>query len=272
MKLHNKEGLQYVTFDHLEESGLVNHCFTTRLGGVSKNEFAELNMSSTRGESISAVTENYKILSQRLGFDVDNFVTTYQTHTTNIHHVTEEEKGQGLFSGKRNKEEIDALITNVAGINLTIFGADCVPIFFLDPIKKVIGMAHAGWRGTVNGISAKMVEEMKKGYGVNPADLLVGIGPSIGKCCFQVDDSVVSLFRRNFAFADQVIFDDPTEEGKYKIDLWDTHVRLLHGLGIKKEKIEISGLCTMCRTDLFYSHRVMGNARGNMAGVMTLLP
>jgi len=269
MEIQNRDGLQYVTFHNIEGTGLVNHCFTTRLGGVSKGVYGELNLSFTRGESRDAVFENYRILSEKLGFDYNGFVLSHQTHTTNIRHVTERERGMGLTK-ESDIRDTDGLITNIPGIHLTIFGADCVPIFLLDPVKKVIAAVHAGWRGSVNGIAAKVVAEMIEDYGVDAENILVGIGPSIGKCCFQVDEPVVALFHEKLDFADEVIFKDTSEDGKYKIDLWQTNKRILMTAGVKEGNIEISGICTRCHTDLFYSHRKTGSARGNMAGVLSL--
>lgn len=269
MGYREKNNMAYYTFEHLERTGLVNHCFTTRLGGVSKGVYESFNLSFTRGESRETVLENYKILCGNLGFDYESFVLPYQTHTTHIRRVTLEDKGKGVTMPS-DIRDTDGLITNVPGLNLTVFGADCVPIFLLDTGKKAIATIHAGWRGTAMGIAKKAVEKMVLEYGTNPIDILAGIGPSIGKCCFQVDEPVVRLFRENLLFADQVIFED-NEPGKYKIDLWQTNRLILKDAGIPVSNIEISAVCTMCDTHQFYSHRKMGDARGNMAGVMTLL-
>lgn len=269
MGLEKKGDFQYVVFENLKKTKLVSHCFTTRLGGVSKGVYESMNLSFTRGDQVEDVLQNFHILSDALALDYNGYVLTHQTHTTNIRHITQTQRGMGVTKTSDIKDT-DGLVTNVKGIHLVCFGADCVPLLFLDTVKEVIGVAHAGWRGTVEGIGAKMVEEMKQ-YGCQPKDLLVAIGPSIGKCCFQVDDPVVSLFREKLPFAEEVIEIDPTETGKYKIDLWQTNAKILTEAGIPRENIEITDLCTMCRTDLFYSHRVTGNQRGNMAGVLSLL-
>jgi len=269
MGLMKKGDFQYVVFENLQDTGLVNHCFATRLGGVSKGVYESMNLSFTRGDNKQDILKNFHILSDALGFGYDSYVLTHQTHTTNIRHITEKERGMGVTK-ESDIRDTDGLVTNVKGINLVCFGADCVPLFFLDPVKEVIGVAHAGWRGTVEGIGQMMISEMQK-YGCAPKDILVAIGPSIGKCCFQVDDPVISAFREKLSFAAEIMEIDPAEEGKYKIDLWQTNAKILIGAGVQKEHIEITDLCTMCRTDLFYSHRMMGNQRGNMAGVLCLL-
>lgn len=268
MKLIQKNGLELVTFDNLAKTGLVKHGFTTRHGGVSTGYYGTMNMGFSRGEEKSAVSENYRRLADALELDPMAFVATQQTHTTNILEIKVEDKGAGVTK-ERTYHDVDGLITNEKGINLVIFGADCVPVFLLDTKQKAIGLAHCGWKGTANRMAERIVERMIEVYGTNPKDIVAGIGPSIGKCCFQVDDPVVDLFRKQIAFADEIIFDDVTEQEKYKIDLWETNRRLLENCGV--EQIEISGLCTMCDTERFYSHRKMGEQRGVMAGVMTLI-
>ncbi|MBM6828620.1 peptidoglycan editing factor PgeF [Anaerotignum lactatifermentans] len=267
MKLIEKDGLELVTFDNLTATGMVKHGFTTRHGGVSTGCYASMNMGFSRGEERAPVAENYRILARALELDETAFVATQQTHTTNILKVGAADKGSGVTKDREYKD-VDGLMTDEAGINLVIFGADCVPVFLLDPEHHAIGMAHCGWKGTANGMAKKIVERMTAEYSTDPQKLVAAIGPSIGKCCFQVDDPVVNLFRRQLYFADEVIFDDPSEEGKYKIDLWETNRRLLADCGVKN--IEIAGLCTMCDTERFYSHRKMGERRGVMAGVMCL--
>ena len=163
---------------------------------------------------------------------------------------------------------MDGLITDEKGIPLVIFGADCVPVFLLDRRHKAIGMAHCGWKGTGERMAEKTLKAMMQAFGTEPKDVAAAVGPSIGKCCFQVDAPVVELFEKNIPFAREIIFDDPSEEGKYKIDLWETNRRLLADMGV--EDIEVAGLCTMCDQERFYSHRGMGEKRGVMAGVMEL--
>lgn len=268
MKLIQKGAMELVTFDNITQTGLVEHCFTTRHGGVSSGYYGEMNMGFSRGEDIQNVRENYRLLAKALHLDENAFVATQQTHTTNILRVTAADKGSGVTK-ERPYHDIDGLITNEKGINIVIFGADCVPVFLVDTKQKAIGLAHCGWKGTANRMAEKIVHRMQAEFDTNPKDIVAAIGPSIGKCCFQVDDPVVQLFEENLDFAKDVIFDDPSEQGKYKIDLWETNRRLLQECGV--ENIEISGLCTMCDTERFYSHRKMGEQRGVMAGILTLL-
>ena len=182
--IKQKNHLQYITFENLEKTNMVNHCFTTRLGGVSQGVYAQLNLSFTRGEEREKVLQNYHILCDTLGFDFNSFVLCHQTHTTNIRVVTEQDRGMGVTKQSTIKDT-DALITNIPNIQLVAFSADCTPIFLLDTNKKAIAVIHAGWRGTVNGIAKKTIEKMTQTYGTNPKDIIAGIGPCIGQCCFQ---------------------------------------------------------------------------------------
>ncbi len=266
--IHEKNHLHYVTFENLKNTNMVNHCFTTRLGGVSQGVYAQLNLSFTRGEPKQTILENYHILCRTLGFDFDSFVLCHQTHTTNVRVVTEADRGMGVTK-QSTIQDTDALITNIPGIQLVAFSADCTPIFLLDTQKKAIAVIHAGWRGTVNGIAKKTIEKMIQHYDTNPKDIIAGIGPCIGQCCFQVDAPVIKEFHQKLSFAEEVIIQDTVPQ-KYKIDLWETNRRILMEAGVPREQIEICKICTMCHTELFYSHRAMGNARGNMAAVISL--
>ena len=268
MRIEKKGEVELVVFDNLNQTKLVKHCFTTRHGGVSQGYFGSMNMGLTRGEDRELVLENYKILGDAMGFSKENYVTSQQTHTTNVRRITAADKGKGVLR-ERGYSDVDGLITNESNIPLVIFGADCVPVFLLDTKNKAIGMAHCGWMGTGNRMAEHTLQAMMDAFGTNPKDVAAAIGPSIGKCCFQVDAPVVSLFQKNIEFADEIIFDDPQEADKFRIDLWETNRRLLNNMGV--ENIEIAGLCTMCDTQRFYSHRKMREERGVMAGVMELM-
>lgn len=267
MKIKKIGAVEVIVFDNLKQTHMVKHCFTTRHGGVSEGHYASMNMGLNRGEDKGLVLKNYEILGDAMGFSKESYVTSQQTHTTNVRRIMAEDKGKGVLR-ERGYSDVDGLITNEPNIPLVIFGADCVPVFLLDTKGKAIGMAHCGWMGTGNRMAEHTLQAMIYAFGTDPKDVVAAIGPSIGKCCFQVDAPVVKLFRQNIAFADEIIFDDPKELGKYRIDLWETNRRLLSEMGV--ENIEIAGLCTMCDTDRFYSHRKMREDRGVMAGVMEL--
>lgn len=267
MILNEKGNLKFYTFEKFEKTNLVNHCFSTKFGGVSKGYYESMNL-AFRNDLKENVIENYKIICDAINCNYENVVFSSQIHKDKIYKVTKKDTGKGLLR-KSNIQGYDALITDEPNIILTTFYADCVPIFLLDPIKKAIGLAHSGWKGTVLEIGKKTILEMKKEYGTNPKDLIVGIGPSISLCCFQVDEPVVQNFKENLPFSEKYIFKDDIE-GKFKIDLQNIIKQSIISLGVLESNIEISGLCTMCNNQTFFSHRIMGEERGSLAGLMCL--
>ena len=172
-------------FPLLEKTGIVKEGFTTRLGGVSEGIFSTMNLSFTRGDEEEAVRENYRRLASALDVDYDKFVFTDQTHTTNVRKVTAEDAGNGL-TREREFHDIDGLITDVPGIVLSTFYADCVPLYFVDPVHRAIGLSHSGWRGTVNRMGKATIEAMRREYGSRPEELRCAIGPSICQDCYEV--------------------------------------------------------------------------------------
>ena len=186
MKLNNIDTVPYLTYNSLSEISFINHAFTTRLGGVSTGEFASMNMAFNRGDNPDSVTENYKRFCKSAGFDYESLVASAQDHHTVVRAVTSAEKGIGIYK-PRDMESVDALITNEKGVTLVTYYADCTPLFFVDTKNKAIGLAHAGWRGTVGRIGEKVVEKMTELYGTNPADIKAAIGPAISVCCYEVD-------------------------------------------------------------------------------------
>lgn len=267
MKLNTKGDLKFYTFEQFEETNLVNHCFSTKFGGVSKGCYESMNL-SFRDDKRENIIENYKIICDAINCNYKNIVFSSQIHEDKVYKVTNKDKGKGIIR-KSDFYGYDALITNEPEIVLTTFYADCVSIFILDPINKAIGIAHSGWKGTILEIGKKTILKMKEEYDTNPKDLIIGIGPSISSCCFQVDLPVVQKFKENIPFSEKYIFNDK-QEGKFKIDLQNIIKESIMHTGVLEKNIEISGICTMCNSDIFFSHRVMGNERGSLAGLIQL--
>lgn len=267
--LKNVDGeLVYFTFKNFENTGIVKHCFSTRKGGVSNGVFESMNL-QFRSDKKENVIENYKIICKAIGVDYHNVVFSSQVHEDKIYDVTENDKGKGLLK-ENDIKNFDGLITNKKDIVLTTFYADCVPLFFLDYVKKVIAVSHSGWKGTVKQIGVKTIDKMVTSYGCKKENILVGIGPSIGVCCFEVDYPVVKEFENNIPLAYKYIFKDKNKEGKYKIDMQNINRDILINSGIKSENIEIAYICTKCNSELLFSHRIMGNERGSLAGLIQL--
>ena len=267
MKINKKDNLKYYTFENIEKTNIVKHCFSTKFGGVSTGVYESMNL-AFREDKRENVIKNYEIICNAIGVDYKNVVFSSQIHKDKVYKVTKDDIGKGLFK-QSDINQYDALITNEKDVVLVTFYADCVSIFIVDPVNKAIGIAHSGWRGTVKEIGAKTVNKMIEEYKTNPKDLIVGIGPSIEKCCFQVAIDVVDVFRKELPFSKKYIFDDD-EKDKYKIDLQGIIKQTMINKGVLEENIEISGLCTMCNSDIFFSHRAMGNDRGSLAGIINL--
>lgn len=268
--LMEKYGVPYMKFSDWMDMEGVEHIFTTRLGGVSEGKFATMNLSFTRGDEDRKVYENYRRISEVMECSMEDIVCSHQTHTTNIRKVTEKDRGKGLI-WKRDYENIDGLVTDEKGICLALFFADCVPVYFVDPVKKVIGLAHSGWKGTVGRISEKMVQIMKEDYGCNPMEVKVAIGPSICQACYEVSEDVAKAFAETFAECDRDgILEKGKAEGKYQLNLWKAVKRTLLESGICEDNIVVTDVCTCCNPELLFSHRASHGERGNLGAFLRL--
>lgn len=265
-----KDGVEYLTFPAFSSTGLVEHFFSTRTGGVSKGDCATMNFSFTRGDEREAVLENYRRAAGLLHCGMEDFVCSDQTHTTNIRVVTDADRGKGVLR-ERDYRDIDGLITRERGIMLVTYYADCVPLFFLDPVQQAVGLAHSGWRGTCAKMGQHMVCAMKKQFGTDEKDLLVGIGPSICRECYEVSKDVAEAFEE--AFPDPAVwkrFLFPVSGEKYHLDLWEANRQIFLEAGLLPEQILISGICTSCNSSVLFSHRASHGKRGNLAAFMGL--
>lgn len=266
----NEQGIFYLQFDSLEDTGVVKHLFSTRIGGVSSGELGTMNLSYTRGDKKENVDENFRRIAKVMNCEMDDFVLSDQTHTTNIRIVTKKDKGKGI-TRKRDYQDIDGLITNEKGIVLSTFFADCVPLFFVDPIKKVIALSHSGWKGTVNKIGKRTVDTMCSEFGCKREDIITAIGPSICKDCYEVSEDVANQFKRAFDFKQLKQILEDKGNGKYQLDLWCANKEILLESGILLEHIRITDICTSCNRDLLFSHRASNGHRGNLGAFMSLI-
>lgn len=257
--------LRYPVFG---QSGLVEHCFTTRGGGVSRGIYESLNLSFTRGDDPSSVMENYKRVAKLFGRSEEDFVCTDQTHTTNVRRVDRSCRGYGV-TRERPYTDVDGLITNEPGIILSAFYADCVPLFFLDPQNRAIGLSHSGWRGTVGRMGRVTLEAMQREFGTEPEKVIAAIGPSICQDCYEVSDDVAEAFCQEFRGHEGEILIDQGN-GKYQLDLWKSNEIVLREAGIKEENLAVTNICTCCNADLLFSHRASLGKRGNLGAFMML--
>lgn len=259
-------GVWFGTFGHFNRHGLT-HGFSSRLGGTSQAPWTALNLGLKAGDDSEKVRQNRRLFCQAVGVDIGRLVTAQQVHADRIYPVTAQDGGAGALSWETAIAETDALITNVPGQPLMLFFADCVPVFIYDPVAKVVGISHAGWKGTVAKIAQKTVLAMGKAYQSKPEDCLIGIGPSIGPCCYEVDETVISGLRTSFSQWESLV--QPHGE-RWLLDLWRTNRVQLEEIGVPSASIEVAGVCTACTTEMFYSHRAEKGKTGRMGGVIML--
>ena len=245
------------------------HGFSTRLGGVSPAPWDSLNLGANRGDDPKNVAENFRRFCAALGTDADALVKNHQVHSDLVRPVTRED----ILSSPELPGPVDAdgLVTDVPGVCLTIFSADCIPVLLYDPKKRVIAAAHAGWRGTAQGIAARAAEAMQRHYGCSPEHILAAIGPGISPCCFETHADVPDGLRAGLGADAQAFIRPLSQEGKFSVDLKGANARWLERSGLLPEHIAICPACTACAGDTFWSHRRQGNTRGSMAAMIQLL-
>ena len=275
----NEDGsrLLLLKYPLLECTGIVEHCFTTRLGGVSTDIFSTMNLSFTRGDEEAAVRENYHRLARALGAEVGQFVCSDQTHTVNVRRVTAADAGKGL-TRERDYRDVDGLITDEPGLVLSTFYADCVPLYVVDPVHRAIGMSHSGWRGTAARMGAVTLSAMQEAYGTRPEDVVCTVGPSICKDCYEVSADVADIFVEEFPGHEQEILAESEKNSvgmahadkKYQLDLWKANEIIFLEAGVRKEHLAVTDICTCCNPKLLFSHRASHGKRGNLGGFLYL--
>jgi len=256
----------------VESAGVPRYCFEsfggddvihgvfTRLGGTSGGGFATLNLGHTVGDDPASVEANHQAIYRALGVDAASVVTAQLVHGDGVVIVSPESAGRPVA-------ETDALIANVPGLLLMMRFADCVPVLLYAPGRGAVGLAHAGWQGTVKGIAARTARAMISAYGCSPGELRAGLGPAIGPCCFEVGPEVVSAMGQAVPLPAQVI-STPSPGGKAHLDLWRANALQLEEIGVTQ--VEVSNLCTCCRRDLFFSHRGEKGHTGRFAAAIGL--
>lgn len=266
--IENSGQIQFITFDALKNIPFIRHGFSTKIGGVSQGVYDSLNLGLKTGDCAFDVRQNIKLFTVGVGLNYENLVISDQVHGDVIKIVLEADKGKGYFK-ERDYSSVDGLITNIPGIPLLTIFADCVPLYFVDTTKKVIAVSHAGWKGTRLKIGKKTVEMMVRHYDSDPKDIIALIGPSIGKCCYEVDQSVINEFENSFENVSS--FTIPKKDGKYMLDLWTANKIVLLEAGLWDKNIRISNLCTSCHSDLFYSYRKENGVTGRMGAIIQLI-
>lgn len=264
-----KNGVMWLSCTGLEQAEGLVQGFSTRIGGVSEGYLSSMNLSFSRGDREENVRENFRRIADAIGFAPEDLVFSQQTHTTNVRVVDERDRGKG-FSRPLDYTDVDGLVTNVPGLVLATFYADCVPLYFVDPVKRAIGLSHSGWRGTVHKIGKMTVQTMADCYGSRPENILAVIGPSICQQCYEVTGDVIREFQRFYRAECQDQLYYRKENGRYQLNLWRANEIVMEEAGILPGHIYTTDLCTCCNPGLLYSHRASGGKRGNLAAFLGL--
>lgn len=264
--LSGSSGIWFGIFQHFDRLG-ITHAISTRMGGVSQGAFDSMNLALHTGDVPKDVIENRRKFCKVLGLNFSRLVTAQQVHGDVVAKVSECDIGRGREHYEDALCNTDALITNLSNIPLMLFFADCVPVLIADPVHQAIGVSHAGWKGTVAKIAQKTILAMQKEYGTNPADCLVGIGPSVGSCCYEVDDVVVSRLKEEFPRWQELV---KPHQKRWLLDLWEANRMQLEDIGVLHDNILISGVCTSCNSKLFYSYRADKGHTGRICAVICL--
>ena len=263
------QGLPLLYFPLLLAHTGVKNCFTTREGGCSTGMFQSLNLSFTRGDDPQAVTENYRRVAEAMGGTLSDIVCSDQTHTTNVRRVDRSCGGYGVTK-ERPYTDVDGLVTDEPGLILATFYADCVPLYFVDPIHHAIGLSHSGWRGTVGRMGQHTIEVMRREFHSDPGEILAAVGPSICQDCYEVSEDVILEFQKYYREDCQSELYYRKENGKYQLNLWRANEIVMEEAGILPENIHTTQLCTCCNPELLYSHRASKGKRGNLAAFLGL--
>lgn len=263
-----ENGVPFLASDGIIAAGGAAHGFSTRRGGVSQGMWASLNLGVSRGDDPDHVRENYRRFFAAIGAEGKRMAMNHQVHGDLVRTITSADWKDDPYG--KVCAEADALLTDIPGVSLVIFSADCIPILLYDPVRRVVGAAHAGWRGTAAGIVAGAVERMRDVYGSRPADILAAIGPGIGPCCFETHEDVPNAIMASVATS-ALNYIRIKENGKFSVDLKGINAKRLELAGLDPDHIAVCGDCTACLGDKYWSHRRMGTSRGSMAGVIELL-
>jgi YfiH family protein len=241
-------------FENLLSHKDIGHFISTRIGGHSSPPYASLNLSFNVGDDSEKVLNNRERLAEAIGVPLKSFTTAKQIHDGHVTVVSEGLRGKGFIDYQGAIDATDAMVTNVSNICLMILLADCVPLLFYDPSKGVIGVAHAGWKGTLESVARATVKALREHFGCSPQDIVVGIGPSVGPCCYEIGPEIISQVEQVFG-AKQDFVTKKSAGGKGYLDLWKANLKQLLHAGIPERNIEMANMCTCHHPDLFFSYR-----------------
>lgn len=260
--IQTREGLEFYRAPHLEATGQLIHAFSTRPGGVSPPPFHSLNLSINTGDKETHVRKNREILTRAFGLLPSVLFTVNQTHGDDI--LVIDSPCLENFSGA----SWDAIITDRPGIAIGVLVADCVPILLFDPKRRTVAVIHVGWKGTALNLCGKTIRILVEGFGTHPENLLAAVGPSIGLCCYEVDESLRSVFLRSNDSWDR--WAKPSASGRWRLDLQRANIDLMTAFGVRKANIAWFDICTRCQANLFFSYRRDGEMTGRQTAFIML--
>lgn len=263
--------LSIVHFENLLPFKEIEHFVSTRTGGFSEFPYHSLNLGLHVGDDPDKVMKNRRRLAEAIGIPLNQFTIARQIHSGNVRVVSDELRGRGSTDQENAIDDADAMVTDTPGICLIVLVADCVPMLFFDPMRRAVGVAHAGWRGTLKSIAANTVMTMEEAFGSSPANIMVGIGPSIGPCCYRVGPEVISQVKSVFQSSNDYIANESKDGGGF-FDLWKANLEGLLHAGIERKNIEIAERCTCHEPDIFYSYRNQRGDTGRFAAGIMLRP
>jgi len=263
--------LTILFFKNLLAHRTIRHFVSTRTGGSSGFPYDSLNLGLHVGDDRDTVVKNRERLAEAVGIQLDQLTFARQIHSGNVRVVSDELRGSGSTDYENAIADTDAMVTDTPGICLMVLVADCVPMLFFDPLMRAIGVAHAGWRGTLKSIASHTVSTMVEAFGSSPGDIMVGIGPSIGPCCYRIGPDVISQVKSVFQGRNDLIVNE-SKEGVGYLDLWKANLEVLLRAGIERKNIEIAGRCTCHEAGLFFSYRSQKGDTGRFAAGIMLLP
>ena len=267
--IHEENGRDYLTFKKLNALPWLMNAFSTRRGGVSEGRYASMNLSFSVGDDPARVVTNYRLMGEKIGVSAEDMVLAHQTHTTNVMPVGNEHRGMGIVK-ERSFSDIDGIMTDTKGLCLVTSHADCVPLYFVDPVNHAIALAHSGWKGTAGNICKNTVDGMRLSYNTDPKELIAVIGPAIGVECYEVGPDVAGIFRSKYSIPECEAILRPKDNGKFDLDLIRANLINMLNCGILPENIEVSDICTCCCHDWMHSHRGSGGKRGGMAAFLMI--
>jgi YfiH family protein len=251
--------LQVWLFENLSMYKSLGHFVSTRVGGHSSPPYDTLNLSFNVGDAPENVRGNRERLVAAMGIPLNSVTTAKQIHDDRIKVVSKALRGKGSVNYDEAIDDTDAMVTNVPNTCLMVLLADCVPLLLYDPSKEVIGVVHAGWKGTLRRIAQATIRTLQRHFGSSTQNILVGIGPSVGPCCYQVGKEVVSQVEQAFGTTRDIVR-NRSANGKGYLDLWEANLRQILDAGVPEKNIEIAGTCTCDHPDVFFSYR---HERGN---------